>query len=310
VFSQPIDNIEFNPRHPPPPEYIRVRARDKKDKDFDHLFLAQELLASDIHHDETPIWAMQFSRDGRYLAAAGQDKIIRVWEVIRTSEDRKSHAEESDINHRPRLSAPVFRQEPIQEYEGHTSTILDLSWSKNNFLLSSSMDKNVRLWHVSRDECLCTFKHSDFVTSIAFHPKDDRFFLAGSLDSKLRLWSIPDKTVAYWSQLPDMITAVAFTPDGKHAMAGCFTGLCMFYETEGLKYQTQIHARSRNGKNAKGSKITGIQSFHAGGETKFLISSNDSRIRLYNFRDKSMEVKFKGNINDSSQIRAAVSDDA
>lgn len=310
VFSQPIDNIEFNPRHPPPPEYIRVRARDKKDKDFDRLFLAQELLASDVHHDETPIWAMQFSRDGRYLAAAGQDKIIRVWEVIKTPEDRKSHAEESDINHRPRLSAPVFRQEPIREYEGHTSTILDLSWSKNNFLLSSSMDKNVRLWHVSRDECLCTFKHSDFVTSIAFHPKDDRFFLAGSLDSKLRLWSIPDKTVAYWSQLPDMITAVAFTPDGKYAMAGCFTGLCMFYETEGLKYQTQIHARSRNGKNAKGSKITGIQSFHAAGETKVLISSNDSRIRLYNFRDKSMEIKFKGNINDSSQIRAAVSDDA
>ncbi|KEQ96068.1 hypothetical protein AUEXF2481DRAFT_659731 [Aureobasidium subglaciale EXF-2481] len=310
VFSQPVDNIEFNPRHPPPPEYIRVRARNKKDKDFDHLFLAQELLSSHVHHDETPVWAMQFSRDGKYLAAAGQDKIIRVWEVIKTPEDRKSYAEESDNNHRPRLSAPVFRQDPIREYEGHTSTILDLSWSKNNFLLSSSMDKNVRLWHVSRDECLCTFKHSDFVTSIAFHPKDDRFFLAGSLDSKLRLWSIPDKTVAYWSQLPDMITAVAFTPDGKSAMAGCFTGLCMFYETEGLKYQTQIHARSRNGKNAKGSKITGIQSFQSGGETKVLISSNDSRIRLYNFRDKSMEIKFKGNVNDSSQIRAAISDDA
>jgi WD40 repeat protein len=310
VFSQPIDNFEFNPRHPPPPEYIRVRARDKKEKDFDHLFLAQELLSSNIHHDETPIWAIQFSKDGRYLAAAGQDKIIRIWEVIKTSEDRKSHAEESDIHHRARLSAPVFRQEPIREYEGHTSTILDLSWSKNNFLLSSSMDKNVRLWHVSRDECLCTFKHSDFVTSIAFHPKDDRFFLAGSLDSKLRLWSIPDKTVAYWSQLPDMITAVAFTPDGKYAMAGCFTGLCMFYETEGLKYQTQIHARSRNGKNAKGSKITGIQSFNTAGETKVLISSNDSRIRLYNFRDKSLEIKFKGNVNDSSQLRAAISDDA
>lgn len=310
VFSQPVDNIEFNPRHPPPPEYIRVRARNKKDKDFDHLFLAQELISAGSHHQETPVWAMQFSKDGRYLAVAGQDKIIRIWEVIKTPQDRKYHAEESDVNHYPRLSAPVFRQQPVREYEGHTSTILDLSWSKNNFLLSSSMDKNVRLWHVSRDECLCTFKHSDFVTSIAFHPKDDRFFLAGSLDSKLRLWSIPDKTVAYWSQLPDMITAVAFTPDGKYAMAGCFTGLCMFYETEGLKYQTQIHARSRNGKNAKGSKVTGIQSFHSGGETKILISSNDSRIRLYNFRDKSMEIKFKGNVNDSSQIRAAISDDA
>lgn len=153
------------------------------------------------------------------------------------------------------------------------------------------------------------------MTSIAFHPKDDRFFLAGSLDSKLRLWSIPDKTVAFWNQLPEMITAVAFTPDGRYAMAGCLTGLCMFYETEGLKYQTQIHVRSTHGKNAKGSKITGIRAFQypphtSSGDTKLLISSNDSRIRLYNFRDKSMEVKFKGNVNDSSQIRATISDDA
>lgn len=29
---------------------------------------------------------------------------------------------------------------------------------QNNFLLSSSMDKTVRLWHVSRDECLCAFQ--------------------------------------------------------------------------------------------------------------------------------------------------------
>lgn len=36
------------------------------------------------------------------------------------------------------------------------------------------MDKTVRLWHVSRSECLCAFQHLDFVTSIAFHPKDDR----------------------------------------------------------------------------------------------------------------------------------------
>lgn len=177
------------------------------------------------------------------------------------------------------------------------------------------MDKTVRLWHISRAECLCTFKHNDFVPSIAFHPRDDRFFLAGSLDSKLRLWSIPDKTVAYWNQLPDMITAVAFTPDGRHAMAGCLSGLCMFYETEGLKYQTQIHVRSTHGKNAKGSKITGIQAVHyppgsTSGDVKLLISSNDSRVRLYNFRDKSMEIKFKGNENNCSQIRASLSDDA
>ena len=177
------------------------------------------------------------------------------------------------------------------------------------------MDKTVRLWHISRDECLCCFKHSDFVTSIQFHPRDDRFFLAGSLDSKLRLWSIPDKSVAFWSQLPDLITAVAFAPDGKTAIAGCLHGLCLFYETEGLKYQTQIHVRSAHGKNAKGSKITGIQAINyppedPNGEVKLLVTSNDSRVRVYNLRDKGLEMKLKGNENICSQIHATFSDDA
>ena len=186
---------------------------------------------------------------------------------------------------------------------------------KNNFLLTSSMDKTVRLWHVTRTECLCCFKHTDFVTSIQFHPRDDRFFLAGSLDSKLRLWSIPDKNVAYSVQISDLVTAVAFSPDGKICIAGCLNGLCLFYETESLKYQTQMHVRSAHGKNAKGSKITGIQTIlyppdDPKGETKILISSNDSRVRVYNLRDKNLELKLKGNENSTSQIHATFSDDA
>jgi len=177
------------------------------------------------------------------------------------------------------------------------------------------MDKTVRLWHISREQCLCNFKHSDFVTSIRFHPRDDRFFLAGSLDSKLRLWSIPDKSVAYFNQTPDLITAVAFSPDGKTAIAGCLNGLCLFYETESLKYQTQLHVRSAHGKNARGSKITGIQAINyppedSSGDVKLLITSNDSRVRVYNLRDKGLELKLKGNENSCSQIHASFSDDA
>lgn len=176
------------------------------------------------------------------------------------------------------------------------------------------MDKTVRLWHVSRTECLCCFKHGDFVTSIQFHPRDDRFFLAGSLDTKLRLWSIPDKTMAFVTTVPDMVTSVAFTPDGRHSIAGCLNGLCSIYETDGLKSIGQMHVRSARGRNAKGSKITGIDtivmppgSLH--GETKLLITSNDSRIRLYNFRDRALVAKFRGNENTCSQIRASFSQD-
>ena len=44
-------------------------------------------------------------------------------------------------------------------------------YCQNYFILSSFMDKTVRLWHISRRECLCCFQHIDFVTAIAFHPK-------------------------------------------------------------------------------------------------------------------------------------------
>ena len=114
--------------------------------------------------------------------------------------------------------------------------------------------------------------------------------------------------------MPELITAVAFTPDGRMAIAGCLNGLCLFYETEGLRYHTQLHVRSSHGRNAKGSKITGIETATSppddpNGEVKILITSNDSRIRMYNARDKGLETKFKGNQNTSSQIHATFSDD-
>ncbi|KAL1966801.1 hypothetical protein VTN77DRAFT_3766 [Rasamsonia byssochlamydoides] len=323
IFAHPVG---FIPRFPPPPKYIKVRAHYKKQRTFDRVFLAQELRGTDetsageadsVSTNQKAIWALEFSKDGKYLAAAGQDKTVSVWAVITNSEDREAHEQEEDEAKGEegwRLTAPVFKSKPIREYKGHTGSVLDLSWSKNNFLLSSSMDRTVRLWHVSRAECLCCFQHSDFVTSIQFHPRDDRFFLAGSLDSKLRLWSIPDKSVAFWATVPDMITAVAFTPDGKHSIAGCLNGLCTLYETDGLKATAQVHVRSARGRNAKGSKITGIDTItqppnDPKGEVKLLITSNDSRIRLYNFRDRSLEAKYRGNENTTSQIRASFSDD-
>lgn len=334
IYSQSADGIAYNPKHPQPPAYIKVRSSYRKEKHFDRLFLAQELDSSrgsrpqrqnssakltrrksSAPSDAKTIWAMEFSRDGKYLAAAGADGIVRVWAVVSSPEDRqkleRQESAGSAASHSSaHLSAPVFHQQPIREYEGHTSTILDLSWSKNNFLLSSSMDKTVRLWHVSRSECLCTFKHNDFVPSIAFHPKDDRYFLTGSLDSKLRLWSIPEKNVSFMVHLPEMITAVAFSPDGKHCIAGCLNGVCMFYETDKMKYQSQVSVRSSRGQNGRGSKITGIKSYvDKRGDTKLLITSNDSRVRLFNFRDKNLELKFRGNENNYSQIRATISDD-
>ena len=324
----------FIPLHKEPSRYVRVRPHNKKEKEFDRLFLAQELLGTKATCEETTIrtttvavgtkimkggdaiWAAEFSLDGQYLAIGGKDQIVRVFAVLSSPEERQQEEdEERERCNGESLSAPVFRSKPIREFSGHAGEVLALSWSKNNFLLSASMDKTVKLWHMTRQECLASFQHNDLVTSIAFHPTDDRFFLAGSLDAQLRLWSIPDKDVAYSAQTSEFITAVAFSPDGKTSICGLLSGLCLLYDTEGLKLTSQIHVRSSRGRNAKGSKITGIRTVKSANETgesdvKVLISSNDSRIRVYSLKTRMQEVKFRGPENSSSQIHARFSDDA
>ncbi|KAL5284527.1 WDR44 family protein [Megaselia abdita] len=324
-----------------PEQNIKIKASNsnKGPYDFTKLDHVQDL--SGEH--EGAVWCMKFSCCGRLLATAGQDKILRIWVLkdaypffqdMRTkyNADQKSSptpSQESLVSQQSfkqdanascsQFSNPdssdngkgPFMSKAFCSYIGHTSDLLDVSWSKNYFILSSSMDKTVRLWHISRNECLCCFQHIDFVTAIAFHPRDDRYFLSGSLDGKLRLWNIPDKKVALWNEVDGqtnkLITAANFCQNGKFAVVGTYDGRCIFYTTDQLKYHTQIHVRSTRGKNRIGRKISGIEPLP--GEDKILVTSNDSRVRLYDLRDLNLSCKYKGYLNVSSQIKASFSHD-
>uniref|UniRef100_A0ACD5WMI1 Uncharacterized protein n=1 Tax=Avena sativa TaxID=4498 RepID=A0ACD5WMI1_AVESA len=55
---------------------VRVRQYGKACKELTGMFMTQELPA----HSGS-IWCINFSLDGRYLASAGEDRVIHVWEV-------------------------------------------------------------------------------------------------------------------------------------------------------------------------------------------------------------------------------------
>ncbi|XP_076164898.1 WD repeat-containing protein 44 isoform X2 [Ptiloglossa arizonensis] len=321
--------------YPGDQQYIKLKASNshKGPYEFSLLQHVQDLSGEHVG----PVWCMKFSACGRLLATAGQDRVLRIWVLcdaftyfhdMRTKYNAEkvspTPSQESLVSQQsmedPNVVASAFSEiegtkspfmpKPFCTYAGHTSDLLDVSWSKNYFVLSSSMDKTVRLWHISRKECLCCFQHIDFVTAIVFHPRDDRYFLSGSLDGKLRLWNIPDKKVAVWSEVDGqtkLITAANFCQNGKFAVVGSYDGRCIFYNTDQLKYHTQIHVRSTRGKNSRGRKISGIEPMP--GEDKILVTSNDSRIRLYDLRDLNLSCKYKGYVNVSSQIKASFSPD-
>ncbi|KAK8603016.1 hypothetical protein V6N13_085215 [Hibiscus sabdariffa] len=193
---------------------------------------------------------------------------------------------------------------PFCSFRGHSDDVLDLSWSKSQQLLSSSMDKTVRLWDLIRKTCLRIFSHSDYVTCIQFNPVDDRYFISGSLDAKVRIWSIPDRQVVDWNDLHEMVTAACYTPDGQGALVGSYKGSCRLYDTSENKLQPRSEINLLNKKKkSHQKKITGFQ-FAPGSSSEVLITSADSRIRVVDGSD--LIHKFKGFRNTNSQISASV----
>lgn len=142
-------------------------------------------------------------------------------------------------------------------------------------------------------------------------------FLSGSIDGKLRLWNVPDQRVMDWADLHEMVTAACFNRDGSRAIVGTMKGQCRFYNCEGarLEYTAQIDVRNLR-KGSRGKKITGlcfqpVSADQAGGSgdgprgERLLITSNDSRVRLY--EGFVQRAKFKGHKNANSQIKASFS---
>ncbi|KFK27037.1 hypothetical protein AALP_AA8G325800 [Arabis alpina] len=334
-FSSATDDSRDMSFHDP--ERVKVRQYGKSCKELTALFKSQEIQAH-----KGSIWSIKFSLDGRYLASAGEDCVIQIWKVVeserkgellsmdkqqddgsinlfllangspepasmsprrrgRTSFSRKSVSLDNVL-----VPETVFglSEKPVCSFEGHLNDVLDLSWSKSQHLLSSSMDKTVRLWDLSSKTCLKVFSHSDYVTCIQFNPVDDNYFISGSLDAKVRIWSIPDHQVVDWNDLHEMVTAACYTPDGQGALVGSYKGTCCLYNTHDNKLQqrSEINLKNRK-KKSNHKKITGFQ-FVAGSSSEVLVTSADSRTRVVDGVD--LVHKFKGFRNTNSQISASL----
>ncbi|XP_060174500.1 uncharacterized protein LOC132605333 [Lycium barbarum] len=325
-------------------QWIKVRQQGKIHKEFTALQLCQEIQAH-----EGSIWTIRFSADGRYLATAGEDRVIHVWEVqecdvmsTKPSDDPNSVRDmpmAGSNSDRPPLPVMTHMQpdrrkkgktsnkkkgnslpdyvnvpetvfalseKPVCTLNGHQDDVLDLSWSSSQQLLSSSMDKTVRLWDLETQSCLKMFAHNDYVTCIHFNPVDDDHFISGSLDGKVRIWNVSDRKVVDWTDLHEMVTATCYTPDGEGALIGSHKGSCRMYSTSDCKLEQKENFELEPKKKSLAKKVTGFQ-FAPGNPAEVLVTSADSRVRIID--GSEMTHKFRGFRNTSSQISASFSQD-
>ena len=134
------------------------------------------------------------------------------------------------------------------------------------------------------------------VTCIAFCPnvlhfltQNDNQYISGCLDKIIRIWDIKKKKVLEYINLPDLITSIAYFPSGKQIAIGFHNGKVSLFDTlvmntlkqPKLKYDLTIYCKNRFGKHSNGRKVTGLEFIN---NNEMLISTNDSRIRLFNIK--------------------------
>lgn len=316
---------------------IKVNRCRKQLKELSGLFTGQ-----DIYAHNGSISVMKFSPDGHYLASAGEDKIVKIWLVVEDERSDTIDIPDADpscvyfsLNYLSELGPlvvekdgiskskslrktsdsaciilppKVFRilEKPLHVFQGHSGEILDISWSKNNYLLSSSIDKTVRLWRVGNDQCLRVFSHTDYVTCIQFNPVNDGYFISGSIDGKLRVWEISGCHVVEWTETKEIITAVCYRPDGEGGIIGFITGNIRFFNTSDSHIQLETQMCLTSKKKPPCKRITGFQ-FLEKDPRKVLVTCSDSQVRIID----GMEViaKYKCSRNTGNHISASFTSD-
>ncbi|HEX4614127.1 MAG TPA: c-type cytochrome domain-containing protein [Urbifossiella sp.] len=187
------------------------------------------------------------SPDGRYLAAGGCDRAVRVWD----------------------LSGGVAAARLDQTVENHADWVLGVSVSADGrFLVTAGRDKTAKVWDLRAKESVVTFpEHQNIVYGVAVKADGSAGFSVGA-DKQLRTWkpggegkqvknagghgddvfrvvfnpkqpmlatSSADKTVRLWNSetlaagatlngLTDFVYAVAFSPDGEYVAGGGYDG--------------------------------------------------------------------------------------
>jgi WD40 repeat protein/mono/diheme cytochrome c family protein len=143
---------------------------------------------SDVVH------SLQFSRDGKLLAAAGgppaQQGEIKIWEVATGN--------------------------LVRTITGHNDFIYSVSWNNDDTLLASgSYDKLIKIWDVKTGSEVKTLKdHADAVYAVAFSP-DGKLLASGSADRSVKMWEVASgKRIYTLAGHGDIVLSLAFNKAG------------------------------------------------------------------------------------------------
>ncbi len=210
---------------------------------------AEETAELDIHPS---VWCLDFSRDGKWLAAAtslsGRGAPIVVWRVadwkphiVRFEKTGGLHVAFSPDS---RLVAYCTRDQRVvlidaatgkleREIEAHSALIYCVVFTPDGkSLVTSSGDRTIKFWDVATGSLKRTFDGIDnTVSGVAVSP-DGAILVSGDFDRYTRLWDVATgKVKQSFGPWRAITRRVRFCRDGRHILSSSYGGYTRVRET-------------------------------------------------------------------------------
>jgi WD40 repeat protein len=170
-------------------------------------------------HKGTAVRGLAFSPDGKTLAAAGADKMVRLWNVAGA----------------PPAGQPVLKEEP-RRLKGHTEAVRCVAFAaRGKLLLSGGEDKTVRVWDVKEGKEVGRYGgHTTGVACVAVSPDGKQALSGGGgfddknapVDCDLHLWDVATtRATGNFKGHTSPVTGIAWSRDGQLVLSGGHDGL-------------------------------------------------------------------------------------